>query len=125
VKDVYRNAGDHPEPGWVPDWYGDNGRAVIEPLFDGRTYGPNSTDYGDDNNPDVNALMDKALAATDENAAANFWHQADQQIMADAAIVPLQTQKTALFRSSRVHNAIFWPFSQAYDITQVWLKPAS
>jgi peptide/nickel transport system substrate-binding protein len=45
--------------------------------------------------------------------------------MADAAIVPLQTQKTALFRSSRVHNAIFLPFSQAYDITQVWLSPTS
>ena len=171
VKDVYRNAGNHPavaqaiqadlgkcgitdklipvnqgdyygkylnspegskrgvwdisEPGWVPDWYGNNGRAIIEPLFDGRTYGPNSTDYGDYNSPAVNALIDKALSAPDQNTAATSWHQADVQIMNDAAIVPLQTQKTALFRSTRVHNAIFLPFSQAYDITQVWLGGGS
>lgn len=171
IKDVYRNAGNHPavaqtiqadlkncgitdklipvnqgdyyakylespdaakrgvwdisEPGWVPDWFGNNGRSVIEPLFDGRTYGPNSTDYGDYNNAAVNALIDKALSAADQNTAATYWHQADMQIMADAAIVPFQTQKTALFRSTRVHNAIFLPFSQAYDITQVWLSPTS
>jgi ABC-type transport system substrate-binding protein len=120
-----RGVWDISEPGWVPDWYGNNGRAVVEPLFDGRTYGPNSTDYGDYNNPAVDALIDKALSAPDENTAATYWHQADVQIMADAAIVPLQTQKTALFRSTRVHNAIFLPFSQAYDVTQIWLAPAS
>ena len=120
-----RGVWDISEPGWVPDWYGNNGRAIIEPLFDGRTYGPNSTDYGDYNNPAVNALIDKALSAPDQNTAATYWHQADTQIMADAAIVPLQTQKTALFRSTRVHNAVFLPFSQAYDITQIWLNPAS
>ena len=171
MKDVYRNAGDHPavaqdiqadlkacgitdqlipvnqgdyygkylnspsaaqrgvwdisEPGWVPDWYGNNGRAIIEPLFDGRNYGPNSVDYGDYDNPAVNALIDKALAAPDQNTAATSWHQADLQIMKDAAIVPLQTQKTALYRSSRVHNAVFLPFSQAYDVTQIWLSPNS
>jgi ABC-type transport system substrate-binding protein len=120
-----RGVWDISEPGWVPDWYGNNGRAIIEPLFDGRNYGPNSVDYGDYNNPAVNTLIDKALAAPDQNTAATYWHQADVQIMKDAAIVPLQTQKTALYRSSRVHNAIFLPFSQAYDVTQVWLSPNS
>ena len=120
-----RGVWDISEPGWVPDWYGNNGRAIIEPMFDGRNYGPNSVDYGDYNNPAVNALIDKALAAPDQTTAATYWHQADMQIMKDAAIVPLQTQKTALFRSSRVHNAIFLPFSQAYDLTQIWLNPNS
>jgi peptide/nickel transport system substrate-binding protein len=120
-----RGVWDLTEPGWVPDWYGNNGRAIIEPLFDGRTYGPNSTDYGDYNNPTVNSLIDQALRAPTAQQAADLWHQADTQIMKDAAIVPLQTQKTALFRSSRVHNAIFMPFSQAYDVTQVWLGAAN
>jgi peptide/nickel transport system substrate-binding protein len=120
-----RGVWDVTEPGWVPDWYGNNGRAIVEPLFDGRTYGPNSVNYGDYNNPAVNALIDKALAAPDEDTAATYWHQADVQIMNDAAIVPFQTQKTALFRSTRVQNAIFQPFSQAYDVTQVWLSPNS
>jgi peptide/nickel transport system substrate-binding protein len=117
-----RGVWDISEPGWVPDWYGNNGRAVIEPLFDGRGYGPNSVDYGDYNNPTTNALIDRALAEQDVSKAGDLWHQADMQIMKDAAIVPFQTQKTALFRSSRVQNAIFQPFSQAYDVTQIWLK---
>jgi peptide/nickel transport system substrate-binding protein len=113
------------EPGWVPDWYGNNGRAIIEPLFDGRTYGPGSTDWGDYDNAQVNADIDKALAATDESTAAAALHAADVQIMKDAPLVPFQTQSTPLMRSTRVHNAVFWPFSSQYDYTNVWLSPAS
>ena len=107
------------EPGWVPDWYGNNGRTIIEPLFDGRSYGPNSTDYGDYNNATVNSDIDKALAATSLTQSASFWHEADVQIMADAAIIPFQTQSTPIFRSSRVHNALFKPLCECYDVTQV------
>jgi peptide/nickel transport system substrate-binding protein len=110
------------EPGWVPDWFGNNGRAIIEPLFDGRTYGPNSVDYGDYNNPKVDALVDKALATSDQHAAADLWHQADLQIMRDAAIIPIETQNLPLFHSSRVHNAIYSPFSENFDVTNLWLS---
>jgi ABC-type transport system substrate-binding protein len=120
-----RGVWDISEPGWVPDWYGNNGRAIIEPLFDGRTYGPDSVDYGDYDNPAVNALIDQALGASDETTAGRLWHQADVLIMQDAAIVPLQTQQTAIFHSGRVQSATFLPFSQNYDVTQLWLNPAS
>ena len=114
------------EPGWVPDWFGsNNGRSIVEPLFDGRGYGPNSTDYGDYNSDAVNALIDKALSATSQDDANNFWHQAAIQILKDAPIVPFKTEKTPCFRSTRVHNAIFLPFSQEYDWTQVWLNQTS
>jgi peptide/nickel transport system substrate-binding protein len=117
-----RGVWDISEPGWVPDWFGNNGRAIIEPLFDGRTYGPNSTDFGDYDNPAVNKLIDRALATTDQQAAAKLWHQADLRIMRDAAIVPIETQKLPLFHSSRVHNAIYSPFSENYDVTNLWLS---
>jgi ABC-type transport system substrate-binding protein len=117
-----RGVWDISEPGWVPDWFGNNGRAIIEPLFDGRTYGPNSVDYGDYNNPKVDALIDKALATQDQKAAAVLWHQADLQVMRDAAIVPIQTQQWPLFHSSRVRNAIYSPFSENFDVTNVWLS---
>lgn len=109
------------EPGWVPDWYGNNGRAIVEPLFDGRKYGPGSTDWGDYDNADVNADIDKALAATDQATTAKYLHAADVQIMKDAPLIPFQTQSTPIMRSERVHNAIFWPFSVLYDYTQIWL----
>jgi peptide/nickel transport system substrate-binding protein len=115
-------AWDIAEAGWVPDWFGNNGRAVIVPLFDGRSYGPNSTDYGDYNSSVTNGYIDAALAATSVSAATNNWELAAKQIMKDAAIVPAGAQKTSVYHSSRVKNAIFWTFSQNYDITNVWLS---
>jgi len=113
------------EPGWVPDWFGNNGRAIIGAIFDGRAYGPNSVDYGDYNSPTTNGFIDQALGATSTGDAAKFWHQADMQIMQDAAFIPFKTEQIPLFHSTRVHNAIYSPFSQNYDITQIWLNPNS
>jgi ABC-type transport system substrate-binding protein len=113
------------EPGWVADWYGNNGRSFIAVLFDGRKYGPNTVDYGDYNSPVVNALIDKAESAPDASTAATYWHQADEQIMKDAAFIPFETQKVPAFHSSRVKNALWSPFAQSYDITNLWLNPTS
>ena len=120
-----RGLWDIADPGWIPDWFGNNGRSVIEPLFDGRTYGPQSTDWGDYNSDAVNSDIDNALAAKSASQAASYWHQADMQIMKDAAIVPVLNQQSAIFHSSRLQNAYFWPFSQNFDITNVWLKGGS
>jgi peptide/nickel transport system substrate-binding protein len=106
-------------PGWIPDWYGNNGRTNIVPLFDGRTYGPNSTDYGGYDNPAVNALIDQALRARSVGEAAGIWAKADRSIMQDAAIVPFQNQRYPIFHSSRVKNALYLPTSQAFDLNQV------
>ena len=110
------------EPGWIPDWMGLNGRSIIEPLFDGRTYGPNTVDYGDYNSPVVNSDIDKAEAATSAAQAATYWQDANRQIMSDAAIVPIGAQKVAVYHNSRVQNAQFWWVGENYDITNVWLK---
>lgn len=113
------------EPGWVADWYGNNGRSFIAVLFDGRKYGPNTVDYGDYNNATVNSLIDKAESAPTEAQAATYWHQADMQIMADAAFIPFQTQQVPVFHSSRVRHALWSPFAQSYDVTNLWLNPTS
>jgi len=108
--------------GWAPDWFGPtNGRAIIPQIFDAALSFPGQ-DWGGYNDPAVDALVNKAEAANTLSQAASYWHQADEQIMADAAFIPFQTSLTPLFRSARVHNAIFFPLSQQYDITQVWLS---
>ncbi|MFI0369491.1 ABC transporter substrate-binding protein [Actinomadura sp. 1N219] len=109
-------------PGWTPDWYGNNGRSIIQPLFDGRAYGQNSTNYGGYENPQVNALIDAALTAPDPARAAQSWQRADQQIMADAAIVPLLNRAQTIFRSARVHGPRFLPTTAGYDYTRLWLR---
>ncbi len=116
-------AWDIAEAGWSPDWLGNNGRSMIAVLFDGRTYGKNSVDYGDYNSATTNALIDKALAAPTVQQATTFWQQAAQQIMTDAVIVPLGAQKVSLYHSTRVQNCSFYSFSENCDVTNVWIKP--
>jgi ABC-type transport system substrate-binding protein len=117
-----RGVWDLAAPGWVPDWFGNNGRSIITPLFDGRTYGPGTTDYGDYNSDATNSAIDSALAASSQTDANNFWHKADMQIMTDAAVIPVLNQQTPVFRSTRVQNFVYFPFSQQADVTNVWLK---
>jgi peptide/nickel transport system substrate-binding protein len=120
-EDARRGAWDIATPGWVPDWYGNNGRTSIVPLFDGRGIGANSPNYGLYDEPDANRLIDAALqAVTDEQAAAH-WHEADQKIMADAPVIPLLAQRYPLYRSERVRNALYLPALQSFDYSQIWL----
>ncbi|MEV5711439.1 ABC transporter substrate-binding protein [Actinoallomurus sp. NPDC052274] len=108
-------------PGWGPDWYGNNGRSGLQPLFDGRAYGPNSVDYGDYNNPQVNAAIDKANQAQSPTEAQQAWLEVNKLVMGDAAIVPLITQKYSTYQASRVRNAQFLPAFQTYDYSLIWL----
>jgi len=108
--------------GWLPDWAGANGRSVISPLFDGRGYGQNSTDYGAYNDPRTNAMIDSALAAPTIDAARRYWKLAAAQVMADAAIVPIWEIKAPVYHSARVRNCVYGVFGQNCDVTAVWLK---
>jgi ABC-type transport system substrate-binding protein len=110
------------EPGWVPDWFGPtNGRATLPDIFDGQLSFPGA-DWGGYDSPTVDQLVNQAESATTLTAAAALWHQADQAVMKDAAFIPFQTQLTPLFRSTRVHNAIYLPFSEGYDYTSLWIS---
>lgn len=108
-------------PSWVPDWYGNNGRTSIVPLFDSRVGGVNSPNYGGYHNPAVNALIDRALQAVDEELAAEMWHRTDQCLTADVAIVPLLTQRYPLYHSARARNTMYLPVVQVFEYSQIRL----
>jgi peptide/nickel transport system substrate-binding protein len=119
------------QPGWFPDWYGNNGRTVVQALFQGPNCVINTVNYGCYNNATVNSLITKAEAASSLSAAAGYWHQADEQIMQDAAIVPIMSQNFPDYASTRVRGigsngatyptALFAPNIGAPDITALWL----
>jgi peptide/nickel transport system substrate-binding protein len=118
---------DMAQPGWIPDWFGNNGRTIIQALFQGPNCVVNTVNYGCYDNSTVNSLITKAEAATSTTAAGNDWHQADEQIMKDAVIVPIQSQNFPLYASSRVKEAgaataVFSPTIGDPDITNVWLS---
>ncbi len=122
-EEAARGSWDIATPGWVPDWYGNNGRTSIVPLFDGRSRGTNSPNYGGYDSAEVNAMIDRALEAPTEQDAARYWHEVDRLIMEDAPMVPLLCQRYPIYRSPRVRNALYLPAVQAFEYNQVRLTP--
>jgi peptide/nickel transport system substrate-binding protein len=114
------NQWDMAQPAWIPDWFGNNGRTMIQALFAPRCT-VNTNNYGCYDSPAVNSLITQAETATSQTAAAAAWHQADVDIMQDAAIVPIMDQGFAMFSSARVRNAMFQPNIGEHDITNLWL----
>jgi peptide/nickel transport system substrate-binding protein len=115
------------QAGWIPDWFGNNGRTVVQALFQGPNCVVNTVNYGCYDNTKVNSLINTAEAATSLSATGAAWQQADAQIMSDAAIVPIMSQKFPLYASKRVRGvggfptAIFAPNIGDPDITNLWL----
>jgi ABC-type transport system substrate-binding protein len=109
---------------WVPDWFGVNGRSVLEPMTDGQNYGANSVDYGDYNSPITENFVQQALTQPSSATAkiTELWHEASEQTMKDAALIPLDIVKVPLFKASQVQNAVYLPINENYDITNLWLS---
>ena len=119
------------QPGWIPDWFGNNGRTVIQALFQGPNCVINTVNYGCYDSAAVNSLITQAEAAPTLTAAAADWASADKDIMKDAAIVPLMSQTFPTIASTRVRSvepdgstyqsAMFSPNIGDPDIANVWL----
>jgi peptide/nickel transport system substrate-binding protein len=113
---------------WYPDWFGNNGRSVIQPLFQTSCV-LNTVNDGCYSSKTEDSLIAQALKAPTAAAAASLWQQADQVAMKDAVIVPLIDQYVAQYASSRVHSAAgagTENFSEAItgpDLTSIWLNP--
>ncbi|HYK32253.1 MAG TPA: ABC transporter substrate-binding protein [Streptosporangiaceae bacterium] len=115
------------QAGWIPDWFGNNGRTVIDPLFRTRCI-VNTNNYGCFSNKKLDDTITAAETSTSQSAAQALWHQADEIVMQNAVIVPLTDGQAPYYSSKRVHNAgstsiTFPPNIGDPDITNVWLSP--
>jgi ABC-type transport system substrate-binding protein len=116
-----RGVWDIAPPGWIPDWFGNNGRSTLQPIM--TAPGPGASDYSGYDNPVTTALIDKALTAPSQAAAAKLWSQANTQTMKDAATVPLNSQKWPVYYSAaHVGGCNFFFFTLSCDPTNVWLQ---
>jgi peptide/nickel transport system substrate-binding protein len=114
------NQWDLAQAAWIPDWFGNNGRTMIQALFAPRCT-VNTNNYGCFNDPAVNTLITQAEGASSLSAASADWHQADVDIMQQAAIVPILDQGFPNFSSARTRNVVFGPNIGEVDITNLWL----
>jgi ABC-type transport system substrate-binding protein len=108
--------------GWTSDYLGDNARQSIPPNYDSRLDINNLSEY---HNPEVNRLIDRALAEPDRDRRAALWAEIDQRIMRDAPLVPLVWERFAFQWASRVHGWVYDPWTTGPDLTAVWLDPPS
>jgi peptide/nickel transport system substrate-binding protein len=107
-----------------PDWPGDSARSFIAALLDGRTITPTANaNHGDYNDPQVNRLIDQALAEPDRERRAALWAEADRKAIADAAWAPLVYERQTFFWSYRVRNWTFSPWIVNPDYANLWLDP--
>lgn len=114
------------QPGWFPDWFGDNGRTVIAPLFQTSCV-LNTTNYGCYSSKQLDSLISQAEAATSTTQAGNLWSQADHNVMGNAVIVPLLSQQLLMYSSPNAQQAgtsaiVYQPNIGGPDITNIWLK---
>src|SRR5262249_9155953 len=118
-KTAQRGVWDLAIPGWIPDWFGNNGRSVLQPLF--TQPGPGSSDYSGYNSAVTNKLIQQALTAKSQERAAAFWRQANTQILEDVPFVRVETQKGPISPSSRAQNGKFWILALSGAPTNVGL----
>jgi ABC-type transport system substrate-binding protein len=95
------------------------------PLFDGRQVGHLTQNYGLYASAEVNAAIDRALAAPDSELAETGWAQAVARVMEDVAIVPVIERKTGVMLSSRVRNCVWSVLGQQCLLTALWLADAA
>lgn len=111
---------------WSPDWHPANGRVFLQPMFqsgDSR----NSANRGGYRRPEVDRLIERALATIEEPARSTAaWNLAERAVLEDAAVLPILFQRPAApcLRSARVRGAIPMPaLGHADDLAGVWLDP--
>jgi peptide/nickel transport system substrate-binding protein len=111
---------------WTPDWFGNNGRAYVQPMFQsGGAAG--TANYGGYDNPKVDALILRALSEPDADRAADLWHEVDRLVLEDAAIVPILACEPTIphMTSARVRNALPMPqIDRWLDAANLWLDPS-
>ena len=107
-------------PGWIPDWFGNNGRSTIVPLL--TAPGPGSNDFGGYSSKTLQAYVNQALTATTPAAASAAWAKANQQAVKDVAIVPVNVQKWPIYHSSQLQGCSFFWYSLNCDLPNVWLS---
>jgi peptide/nickel transport system substrate-binding protein len=105
-----------PNIGWGADFA--DGQAVLDVPFNGKNIIPsNNNNWGQVDNPAINAAMDRAELLSGQQPRAKAWAAIDRELVADAAAIPADWDKEAAIESQDVAgvgdqwNAGAWDYS--------------
>ncbi|KAA8883785.1 ABC transporter substrate-binding protein [Nocardia colli] len=110
--------------GWEPDWYGNNARTYLQPLFDSRGVvedGDWGSNFGRYRNEKVNELLSAALTSADEKRAGELFRRMEAEVLLDAAVVPVLFAHQYWFHATTVRNWLPYPVLNG-DLTNLWLE---
>ncbi len=107
---------------WCPDYPGDGARSWFLPLFYSKSILPaannNMAEYS---NPQVDTMIDAALAEQDNAKRAADWTALDKRIMQDAPWAPWLEASEPFIWSKQLQNWVYSPWHHNADITNVWI----
>jgi peptide/nickel transport system substrate-binding protein len=90
-----------PNVGWIADFA--DGQAVLDVPFNGKNIVPTSNpNWGQVDNPTINAAMDKAELIIGTEAREKAWAAIDRELVADAAAIPYDWDKQPNIESKDV-----------------------
>ena len=115
-----RGVWDIAPPGWIPDWFGNNGRSTIQPLF--TQPGVGSNDFGGYDNPAANKLVAQALTAKTSARRRSSGRRRTRSWPRTSPTSRINIQKWPLFHSSRLQGCNFFFFTLSCDPTNVWIQ---
>ncbi len=94
-------------------------------LVDGKSIqATNNQNFGNVNNPKVNAILDEANTNADIDAVADDYAEADKTIVSDADVAPYGHRKLTVFYSERMNfeDCTVWHPVYNLDFTNLCLK---
>jgi peptide/nickel transport system substrate-binding protein len=107
--------------GWGADW--PDGFGFLQQVVDSRVI----RETGGSSNlsvkiPDVDRLLDQALATTDSAGREKIWPQIDKRVMDEAVILPGIWARGLLYRPTTLHNVFVTDGFQMYDYLALGVK---
>jgi peptide/nickel transport system substrate-binding protein len=94
-----------PTAGWIEDF--PDPYAYLYVPFSGKAIVPvNNSNWAQENNPKINAAMDRAAAITDPAARNKAWAQVNRMLVDDAPAIPEIWTSNALVKGSQVKGVL-------------------
>jgi peptide/nickel transport system substrate-binding protein len=98
-----------PTLGWGKDFY--DSQSMIDPVFNGKNIVPSgNVNIAQANDPTLNKQMDTAERITDPTQRAAAWAKLDDEVTAQAFVVPWLWDNEVTFASKNVHG-VNWAFN--------------
>lgn len=106
--------------GWGADW--NDGFGFLSQIVDSRVIRAAGNTNFNVNDPEVDALLDKALETADKAAREKIWGDIDEKVMQGAYYLPGVWAKQLLYRPERLTNVFISDAFNMYDYTAIGVQ---